>query len=228
MIKSIKFILITALLGSVLFAFTTQQKLQEGVATFDITFFELSPEMKAAEAMLPKKIVVSFKNQNSRTEMQSGMGSTVTINNDKKKEFYILMDMMGQKTAIKQTESELKKQHEKSEFKDVKVTMLKETKTIAGYLCKKADITYTHEGKSEKIECYFTDQLPPTAHSSSTAPGFDLITGFMMEYSMNMGGIKAKVSATKITNQKIDDSLFEIPKDYTISTLEELEGMGQD
>lgn len=228
MIKSIKFILTIALLTGVLFAFKAQQKLQEGVATFNITFLELSPEMKSAEAMLPKKIMISFKNQNSRTEMQSGMGSTVTINNDKKKEFYILMDMMGRKTAIKQTESEMKKAHEKSDFKDVKVTVLKDTKTIAGYLCKKAVVTYIHDGKAEKIECYFTDQLPHTAHSSSTAPGFDLITGFMMEYSMNMGGIKAKVSATKITNQKIDDSLFEIPKDYTISTLEELEGMGQE
>ena len=225
--KIVDITLLLTVVSGLLFSFTAQQKIQEGLIEFDITFLDLSPEMKQAEAMLPKKINMYFKNESSRTEMPSGMGNTITISNDKKKEFYLLMDMMGQKTAIKQTEAEMKSQQEKSKIKDVKVEEINESKVIAGYKCKKAKLTYTLDGKTETVECFYTPDLPLLGQAN-TAPGFDKIKGLMLEYSMNMGGIKAKISATKVSTQKVEDKMFEIPSDYTIRTIEELGNMGQE
>jgi hypothetical protein len=225
--KIIHITLLLTVVSGLLFSFSAQQKIQEGLIEFDITFLDLSPEMKQAEAMLPKKVSMYFKNENSRTEMPSGMGNTITINNSQKKEFYLLMDMMGQKTAIKQTEAEMKKQQEKSNIKDIKVEEINETKIIAGYKCKKAKLTYVLNGKTETVECFYTPDLPLLAQGN-TAPGFDKIKGLMMEYSMNMGGIKAKIVATKVSAQKVNDTFFDIPSNYTLRTMQELESMGQD
>jgi hypothetical protein len=45
---------------------------------------------------------------------------------------------------------------------------------------------------------------------------------------MNMGGIKAKIVATKVSAQKVNDTFFDIPSNYTLRTMQELESMGQD
>jgi hypothetical protein len=45
---------------------------------------------------------------------------------------------------------------------------------------------------------------------------------------MNMAGIKAKISATKVNVQKVEDKMFEVPSDYTLRTMEELGNMGQE
>jgi hypothetical protein len=220
-------LLITALCSITFFSFKQADPLKEGVVEFSITFSDLTPELKQAESMLPSKMTMYFKGQNFRSEMPSAMGNTITINNDAKKEFYLIMDMMGQKTAMKQTEAEMKKQQEEANIKDIKVIQTKETKTIAGYLCKKATITFTVDGKTEQMDCFYTSDLPDAANRN-TSPGFDQIKGFMMEYSLNMQGLKMKLSATKVKAEKVDNKLFEIPEGYQIKTLEELKGLGEE
>lgn len=225
--KIIHFTLLLTIVSGLLFSFTTQQKIQEGLIEFDITFLDLSPEMKQAEAMLPKKVDIYFKGENSRTEMPSGMGNTITIRNRKKKEFYVLMDMMGQKMAVKQTDAEMEIQRKKMAISDISVEELDESKIIAGYKCKRAKVTFTLDGKKETIDCFYCPQLSMIDQGNGN-PAFSQIKGMMMEYSMSMGGMKAKITATKVSTQKVDDKLFELPNDYTLHTMEELESMGQD
>lgn len=225
--KIIHFTLLLTIVSGLLFSFTTQQKIQEGLIEFDITFLDLSPEMKQAEAMLPKKVDIYFKGENSRTEMPSGMGNTITIRNRKKKEFYVLMDMMGQKMAVKQTDAEMEIQRKKMAISDISVEELDESKIIASYKCKRAKLTFTLDGKTETVDCFYCPELSMVDQGNNN-PAFSQIKGMMMEYSMSMGGIKAKISATKVSTQKVEDKMFEIPSDYTIRTIEELGNMGQE
>jgi GLPGLI family protein len=224
--KQILFGLLTLVVSIGLFSFN-QAKLTEGVVEYDISFVDLSPEMKEMEAMLPKNLTMYFKGQSIRGEMPSGMGNTVTIANEKTKEFYVLMDMMGQKTAIKQTEADLKEQQKKQDVKDVKVTLSPETKTIAGYACKKAVITFTMKGSKETLNCFYSPDLPSIGNKRG-GPGFDQINGMMMEYQMNLDGIKMHIAAKKVRAEKVDDNKFIIPEGYTIKTAEELKkGLGE-
>lgn len=222
--KSTYVFLVLSALSTLLFAFKQGAKLTEGVVEFDIAFMDLTPEMKQAEAMLPKTLTMYFKGQNMRGEMPTAMGNTITIANEKKKEFYVLMDMMGQKTAIKQTEADIKKQQQEQDVKDVKISYPNETKTIAGYTCKKAIITFTMKGDKETVECYYTEDLPVVGNKNAS-PGFDQIKGFMMEYNINMSGIKMKMTAKKVRPEKVDDNKFVLPEGYTIKTMEELKKM---
>lgn len=218
-------LLATAIFGLSFMAFKQASTLKEGVVEFDVTFLNLTPEMKQMESMMPKKLIMYFKDNSFRNEMPSGMGTTITINNGPKKEFYLLMDMMGQKTAMKQTEEEMKKQLEEAQVKDIKVTFEKETKVIAGYTCNKAMVNFTLEGKAEQIECFYTPELPDIANNN-TSPGFDQIKGFMMEYSLSMQGVKMKLTASKVRKEKVDAKLFDLPEGYTIKTLEQIRNPG--
>lgn len=192
-------------------------RISEGVVEYAISFSDLSPEMKEMEAMLPKSLTVYFKGQSTRSEMPSAMGNTITIANEKTKEFYILMDMMGQKTAIRQTEADLKALKAEQDVKDVKVSLLPDTRTIAGYTCKKAVITFTMKNEKESLTCFYAPELPSVGNKNA-GPGFDQIKGMMMEYQMNLNGIKMNILARKVRAEKVDDSRFTVPEGYTIKT----------
>src|SRR6478735_1868662 len=136
--------------------------------------------MKKMEAMFPKSISVYFKNEFSRFEMHSAMGNTISIGNSIKKDIIVMTDMMGQKIAVKQTEADLKKKEEEMKKEGVyptfTVTQSKETKMIAGYLCKKAIISYTVNGETEKLNCYYTEALPQMTGGDNN-PAFKQING---------------------------------------------------
>src|SRR6185369_2703023 len=79
-----------------------QKKITQGKAIFDITYpgSELDEQTLA---MMPAKSTTYFKNQQARDEMKIALGTTVTITNGKTGEMTTLMDMMGNKIAMKYT-----------------------------------------------------------------------------------------------------------------------------
>ena len=116
----------------------------EGVITFKITY----PDNKISEsqmAMFPKLLTVSIKGTKARTDLQMSGMNTVEITDYTDKTKIALINMMGQKYAIKQTTAEIEKEMEKEAKPNV--VLSDTTKVIAGYTCKKAVITavsYTH------------------------------------------------------------------------------------
>ncbi len=208
------------LIACICFSFTTNKKLTQGKVEFSVSFDNLTPEMKEIESLLPKTMSIFFKGKHMRTEMPTSMGNTITINDDEKKEWYLLMDMMGQKFAIKRTDEEMKKDTTKS-VTNLKVTYPKETKVIAGYTCQKAIISYESDGKKESVECFFTRQLPVLGFMNA-GPGYDKVEGFLMEYKMTTQGLTLNLIATKVSEQNISDDLFKVPGDFKLLSDEEL------
>ncbi|MEI6507467.1 MAG: DUF4412 domain-containing protein [Bacteroidota bacterium] len=203
---------------------SAQTKLTQGVAHFDITYPTLTKEMKEMESMLPKKLTAYFKKEHSRLEMPMAMGTTVTIGDNTKKEVTVLMDMMGSKFAIHQTADDIKKKEEElrrnGKFPEFNITYSKETKVIAGYKCKKAIVDYTMGGKSERLECYYTEDLPKILGSNDN-PAFKDIDGFLMEYNISQSGMKMVIKAKSVESKNVDDVLFIIPSDYPVMSQEE-------
>ena len=209
------------------FAFA-QTKLKEGMAEFDISYPALTPEMKKMESMLPKSLTVYFKNELSRIEMPMAAGTTTTLSNNSKKEVTIMMDMMGKKFAMKQTEADIiKKEAElkkSGQYPTFKVTPSTETKLIAGYKCKKAVVSYIMSGKTERMDCFYTEELPKM-NASGDNPAFKNINGFLMEYNISQSGMKMKIVAKNVKAKTVSDNLFKVPSDYKFMTQEEISEM---
>jgi GLPGLI family protein len=172
--------------------------------------------------MLPKKSAMYVKNGNIRMEMDMAMGmKSASITDGKSGSSVTLMDMMGQKYAIESGSNDelIKKQQEKMK---VAVNQTGEQKTIAGYPCQKAVVTFTDTttAKETALNVWYTNDIK-IGNKHVQGP-FASIEGSMLEYSISQQGFSMQFTATKVVKQPVDDTKFEIPTDYKRTTQEEL------
>ena len=190
----------------------------EGVITYKISY----PDSKYSEAqlnMFPKVMTVSIKGSKARTEMNVGGGTEVEILDYVTKSKIALINMMGQKYAIKQTAEEIAKENAGQPKGSVSIT--NETKNIAGYNCKKAIVTTDEDGVKTTYEVWFTEELGGK-DANFDNPIYQEIPGVMMEFLMKTPQINMKMSVTGVEKKAVSAKDFEIPADYTLTTQEEL------
>lgn len=173
-----------------------------------------------AKAQMPTEMVQTYKGSKIRTEQKSAMGNTIIITDNDSKTSTILLDMMGNKMAISQSKEETEKAIQ--EIPEVKITNSDETKTIAGYTCKKSTIELTGENAAT-MEVYYTNDIVVSNPNSMSY--FKDIKGVMMEYSQSMGDFKMKFIAKEVKKGKIKDNMFTVPADYQQMTQEQFRSL---
>jgi GLPGLI family protein len=199
-------------------------QLTEGHISYKIDMTSDNPDMQMAIGMMQGSTLdVYFKDKTTRAEMKMGaLMNITTISNETSGDVLMLMSGMIGQNAIKTTTEELEKENpDKPKYE---VELVNETKTIEGYICKKAVMTdeegnesvfwYTEEiNISKKGQSYLNEEVP----------------GFPMQYDMNNNGMKMTmtVSALEKKLDKKSASLFEmtIPEGYKEMTMEELKSM---
>lgn len=190
----------------------------EGVITYKITY----PDTKVSEsqmAMLPKVITVSVKGNKSRTDMSMGGMNTVEIIDYKEKTSVSLLNLMGQKYALKMTTADIEKKA--TEKGTPSVELVSETKVIAGYTCNKAVVTINNDGVKSTFEVFYCPELGSKMINFAD-PVYKDIDGALMEFSTSEQGMTMKFTATSIEKKNLSAKDFEVPSDYTITTEEEL------
>ena len=139
-------------------ALSLNAQIKEGTITYAMTMEGLPPEQAAMIGDMELKS--TFKNTMVLTEMSSMMFTNQTLVDDKG--MVMLMEQMGNKIAVKQTKEEMEKEEAKQKEKpaDPKIEYTAETKTIAGYECKKAIVTMVgKDKKEEKMEIWYSDKF---------------------------------------------------------------------
>ncbi len=190
----------------------------EGKVVYSITVpASLDPQVKM---MMPKEATGYFKDSKVRMETQAGMGMTTTsIANGKTGESVVLMNVMGSKYAIKGGGNE---QEEKEMMEKTEVKLVDSTRTIAGFNCKKAILSFQTKETKEKItmNVWYTNEIKASNKHVSGPMG--KIDGFILEYSFSQQGIDMMFTASAVTRQAVEDKLFDVPSDYKFMTQEEL------
>ena len=209
--KNITTLLLIILISNVFYS----QKF-EGAITYSIDY-ELPEIMEAQRAMLPTEMKTYCKKMTARVEQKTAMGDQIVISNTKTGESTLLMNMMGQKMAI-----EVGNQNKSEEESAHSIVYSDESKTIAGYLCKKATYTVFVEEQQDSIsmELYYTSQI-----SSKYNIQFKELNGLPLEYTINTQGMSMTFEATNVEQNKLSKSLFKIPKEYEIISLEAFKKM---
>jgi len=190
----------------------------EGVITYKITY----PDSKFTEsqlAMFPKLMTISVKGNKAMTEISTGMGNQKEIIDYVEKTKVGLIDMMGQKFAVKQTSEQIEK--ENAGGATPKVELSSETKVIAGYTCNKAIVTVDDKGTISTYEVFYTEEFGNKAANFDN-PLYKDIDGVLMEFTMKTQQFTMKFSVSNIEKKVISSKLFEIPPDYKLTTQEEL------
>ena len=194
-----------------------QDKIKEGKITFEITIENEEEMGDQMLAMMPKEMIVYFKGEKSRGEMEMMGGKIITITDGKEGESISCMDLMGKKQAIKTTKEEAEKEKAKMGEYDVKLS--DETKEVAGYKCKKATVVFKDPEKSSPIEIWYTNDLEV---SNSEKYSWKEIDGYMMEFSVDQKGMGMKFTCTEVKKQDVKDDMFNVPEGYTVITQEEM------
>lgn len=191
----------------------------KGSVTYEIAYD--GDEMDAAtQAQLPTEIVVSILGQKVRNEQISSMYTMASVADLEDGSTIILIDAMGMKIAVNQTKEEIDANIEDAGMEDPVIKLLDETKVIAGYKCKKAEVI----SGEEVIEVYYTEEVAVPAGMNDNN-GFKGINGLLMEYTIDQQGMIMIMTAKEVKKGKVGKGLFVIPDDYEIKTMEELGGM---
>lgn len=200
-------------------SFQTFAKEFKGVITYKIAIegTSVTDEMRN---MMPKTMTMTIMGNKSKSEMVMSMGKTTSISDGDKKETITLMDMMGQKIAIKSNSDEINAEIAKSPKMKVEITG--ETKDILGYSCKKAVVTNPED--NSEIYVFFTDELGSN-YLNFDNPMFKDINGAMLEFEIPNEQFTMKFSAVSVEKKNVNASEFEIPDGYQIKTKEEMQGM---
>jgi len=130
-------------------------------------------------AQLPTEIIMYYNGPKTRIEQKTSMGSAIILSNADTKEQTVLIDMMGQKMALKSTKEETENSIAQMPKADVVVGT--ETKTIAGYTCKKVD--FTQDGKTSTI--WVTEDIK--LNNANWQTPYKDVNGVMLEYTQISG-----------------------------------------
>lgn len=202
-------------------------QIKEGYILYDMKLEGLPPEQAAMIGDMETK--VTFKNGKSLTEMTSMMFTNQTLSDENG--VLMLMEQMGNKMAIKQSKEEMEKEEAKAKDKqaDPKIEYINETKTIAGYECKKAIVTSIgKDKKEEKIEMWYSDKFE-NPNKEGKGRGQNIMKGLKgvpFEYAGGQGGMKFKMVAKEVSIEPVADTKFVLSTEgYKMMTMDELKAM---
>jgi len=192
-----------------------------GTVVFDVKAEGEIPEQ--AKAMMPTEMTLKLSPDKQSMSMNFGMMEQKTISDVATQESNSMMNVMGQKLVMKVTAAQMKEQRS-AQGETSGVKLLTDTKTIAGYLCKKAVITKkVKDGADVTMEVFYTDDIDVSNFKFSNA--IPELNGFPMEYTMKSGPMAFKMVARSVKKENIAASEFVVPADYKQVTQEELRNM---
>ncbi len=204
---------------ALLFTAVTFAQLKEGTIVYIMELPNMPPEQAAMMGNM--ETVISIKNDKTRTETSTPFYSNVTITDNKTKDVVTLMDMpmMGKKYLIR---SKIEEPKDKKAEGEVKVKQLNDKKTIAGYACTNAEVTWTSkDGKEFVTTVWYTKELGVSYEAQ-----FKGLNGVPMEYEFDSNGQKIKMTCKSFSKEPVSDSKFEIPTSgYEEKTQKEMEEM---
>lgn len=206
--------LFSAFFTSILYA----QSDFEGKIVYTITYKDMPAEMKGMEGMLPKDLIMQIKGNKSRIEQSQVMGKNVVVSDMDQKNGFMEMDMGGQKLRINISTEDFNK--EANQMPNIEY--LDETKTIAGYPCKKAIMK--DESGQLAMTVFYTEKI-----SNKSQKEFVGLKGFPLQYTISQQNMTMEMTASDVSEESISDNIFKQSegfKDITQADLQKMMGGG--
>jgi hypothetical protein len=190
----------------------------EGMIRFKITY-PGSKLTQSQQSLFPKELTVMIKGPRSRTDIQTGGGNRVEITDHLEKTKIKLLSLVGQKYAIKYTSEDISKEVARE---PQSVVLLKDdTRTIAGYVCRHAQVTVKDKNGKYTLDVYYNSQLGGKDANFDKGIYRD-IDGVLLEFYMNTPEMNMRFTATEVVKKSISLKEFEIPQDFTVISKDEL------
>ena len=182
-----------------------QKKVSELTLVYDAAISSGSKEPKMADALDGATTTVYLKGPMSRTELVSALFSSTTIHDSKTGTAVVLREVSGQKLLIRMTAENWAEKNKR--YSGITFTDTKETRTIAGYKCTKAEAKLA-DGTTFTV--YYTTEIIPENKEYDSQ--FRNLNGLPLEYELVQGKLTIKYTVSKINLNPVPASKFDIPK----------------
>ncbi len=193
-----------------------QQSFNEGVVSYNIIVNTGNNEAKAADLLDGATQKIYFKGINTRTELTSILGKTVTLHDSKAGNAVVMNEYGDQKILIRMTKENYDDRN--SKYAGIQFEFLPETKKILGYNCKLA-IAKMKDGSTFSV--YYTDEI--AFQNKDYGVQFQNLPGFPLEYESELGKMKVTYIADNISFDPVAAALYDVPKKgYREMTYEEV------
>lgn len=219
--RTLKLILLVAIIATS----TTIVNAQKAKKPFSGTIkYTLSYEgIEAAQAAnLPTATTLTIRENKQKTTIDLGQYAVITITDGDAENFVFFIDAMGQKFAYRMDKAAIEK--EKADAKTAKpiITMIDETKEIAGIKCKKATMVSKDEetGDETNTVVWYTEELGSNDKLNFMGES-EGIKGIVLGTESKAKAVVRKSYATEINKGKVKDTEFLIPADAKEMTKDE-------
>ncbi len=196
-------------------------KLKEGTIDYKLEYLDDANE-KPIISLLPTEMKIQFKKGYYLQSVEGWMGifRMAGVNDVNAKKKSALLKIMNKKYLYQVDGNS--EGFGFNPMKDKKIEFTEETKEIAGYKCKKANVTWG----SYTFSVYYTDEIKIDEPNWNNP--FPEIDGVLLEYQYEMFDIKTKVTATGVIKEKVPSEVFEIPEGYKNVSKKEMEDVIND
>jgi hypothetical protein len=182
--------------------FSKAQTYNDGTIEYDII---LSGDTDTLSARLFKNayMILYVRGQQTRTELHTSLGNTITIYDEKKGNAVILSEYGGQRVMVRLSPEQYKSANNK--YLNPVVTYSDKGKTIYGFECKSAQMKFSN-GTSFNV--YISPEIKfQTLYNGLPA----VLEGFPLEYESDLEGLKVIYKVRKIKKDAITANLFMVP-----------------
>jgi GLPGLI family protein len=186
-------------------ALRAQQVYGEGTVTYNIVVNTGNNETKAADLLDGATQKIFFKGVNTRTELSSILGKTITLHDSRQGNAVVMNEYGEQKILIRMTKDDYEDRNRK--YAGIQFEYMSETKKILGYNCKLA-IAKLKDGSTFRV--YYTTDL--VFQNKDYGAQFKNLPGFPLEYESELGKMKVTCIADKVSFDPVPAATFDTPK----------------
>jgi len=188
----------------------------QGMITYKITYEgrELTTQ---EETQMPNKKITMYVGAEEIEKQIAPMGSYFTVINHETNAFTIVIDQMGQAMYGQWTKEEKSDSAKSADKPDIKMEKLDGSKTIAGYKCKKANVTVKNKkGDVQKMTVYYTEDLKaPYPDEDFDIGGIVLQTEILLGDEDDDEALTQVTTAIEIKKGKVKKKEYAIPAGAT-------------
>lgn len=200
---------------------TNTPPLSEGYISYSVNVE--SDQAIASMLGVGTSLELAFKGNFTKAVAKVAGSNTVTVIADHQKKAGIsLMDIMGEKTAVKLTQEKMDEaKANMDKISDNPMRYTDETKDIAGYTCKR--VLLKHKESGANVVLYITDQIKPQNDPFAKILMSE-IKGFPLGIVIKKDETTVRIMADKVSSKTPSESAFSlsIPGDYKLTTLDDL------
>ena len=192
--------------------FRSKKNFNEGTIEYSIQL-ENSIKPSFNSSMIPNKIVVKFRNNNTSNKIE-GLSGAVTltyINNVEGKNCIVLVKLLNKKLFYEEPLISGGLPSTYDGMPKIKIKKTNEVVDFMGYKCSKAIATF-EDSTNYSFDILYTNDIK-IAHPNTNTP-FDSIDGVMLKFSFKLYKHLLSISATNIIQERIPMDNFTTPSDY--------------